>query len=119
MVRHIRILALSALVAALVGGGALVHAQGLGPGGSRGRGPGFGPGGPGALMALRGLDLTDAQQEQIRQRRQQNREQMRSLMERMRAAHDARRKAVEAIPFNESQVRSAMEDLADVEADLA
>jgi Spy/CpxP family protein refolding chaperone len=44
---------------------------------------------------------------------------MRALMDRMRAAQDARRQAVEAIPFNESQVRSAMKDVADVEADLA
>jgi Spy/CpxP family protein refolding chaperone len=68
---------------------------------------------------LRGLDLTDAQQEQVRQLSQQSREQMRALMERMRTAQEARRQAVEAIPFNESQVRAAMRDLAEIEADLA
>jgi Spy/CpxP family protein refolding chaperone len=118
MVRHFRILGVSALVAVLVGGGALVYAQGPLPGGPRGRGPG-GPGGPGAGLSLRALDLTDAQQEQVRQLTQQNREQMRSLLDRMRAAQEARRQAVEAVPFNESQVRSAMKDLADVETDLA
>jgi Spy/CpxP family protein refolding chaperone len=119
MVRHFRILGVSALVAALVVGGALVYAQGPLPGGPRGRGLGMGPGGPAAGLALRALDLTDAQQEQVRQLTQQNREQMRALMDRMRAAQDARRQAVEAIPFNEPQVRSAMKELAEVEADLA
>jgi Spy/CpxP family protein refolding chaperone len=117
MVRHFRILGVTALVAALAGG-TLTYAQDPAPGGPRGRGPG-GPGGPQAGLALRQLDLTDAQQEQVRQLTQQNREQMRSLLDRMRAAQDARRKAVESLPFNESQVRSAMKDLADVEADLA
>ena len=41
--------------------------QGRGPGGLRGMGPGGpGPGGPGAMPMLRGLDLSDAQREQIR-----------------------------------------------------
>ena len=117
MVRHFRILGVSALVAALVSGGALLYAQGPEPGGPRGRGPGFG--GPGAGLSLRALDLTDAQQEQVRQLTQQNREQMRSLMDRMRVAQEARREAVEAVPFNESQVRAAMKDVAEAEADLA
>jgi Spy/CpxP family protein refolding chaperone len=119
MVRHFRVLGFSALVAALVSGGGLAYAQGPPPDGPRGRGPGIGPGGPGAGLSLRALDLTDAQQEQVRQLTQQNREQMRAFMDRMRAAQEARRQAVEAIPFNESQVRTAMKDLADVEADLA
>ena len=115
MVRHFRFLGLSAIVAALVIGGAFAYAQGPQPG-LRGRGAGFGPG---AGLALRGLDLTEAQQEQVRQLSQQNREQLRPLMDRVRAAQEARRQAVEAIPFNEAQVRAAMKDLADVEADLA
>jgi Spy/CpxP family protein refolding chaperone len=116
MVRHFRFLGLGALVAALVAGGGLAYAQGPQPG-LRGRGPGgFGPG---AGLALRGLDLTEAQQEQVRQLSQQSREQTRGLLDRMRAAQEARRQAVEAVPFNESQVRAAMRDLADVEADLA
>jgi Spy/CpxP family protein refolding chaperone len=119
MVRDFRFLGLSALVAAVVTGGALVYAQDPGPGGLRGRGPGFGPGRPLAGLALRGLDLTDAQQEQVRQLSRQSREQMRALMDRMRAAQEARRQAVEAIPFNESQVRAAMKELAEIEADLA
>jgi Spy/CpxP family protein refolding chaperone len=116
MVRRFHFLSLIALIVALIAGGALVHAQGPQDGGPRGRGPGFGPG---AGLALRSLDLTEAQQEQVRQLTQQNRDQMRALMDRMRAAQDARRQAVEATPFNESQVREAMKDVAEVEADLA
>ena len=119
MVRRFHLLHVIALVIGLLAGGALAYAQGPEPGGPRGRGPGAGPGGPGGGLALRGLNLTDAQQEQVRQLTQQNREQMRGLIDRMRTAQDARRRAVEAIPFNESQVRTAMKDLADVEADLA
>jgi Spy/CpxP family protein refolding chaperone len=119
MFRRSHVLSLIVLVAGLLAGGALAFAQGPPDGGPRGRGPGFGPGGPGAGLSLRALNLTDAQQEQVRQLTQQNREQMRALMDRMRTAQDARRKAVEAVPFNESQVRAAMKDVADVEADLA
>ena len=119
MIRHFRVLGVSAVVAALVGGGAFAYAQGPGPGGPRGGGPGFGLRAPQAGLSLRALDLTDAQQEQVRQLTQQNREQMRALMDRMRAAQESRRAAIEAFPFNEAQVRSAMQELADVEADLA
>jgi Spy/CpxP family protein refolding chaperone len=123
MFRDHRFFGLIALVAALATGGALAHAQAPPGGGLRGRGPGigpgFGPGGPPAGLILRNLDLTDAQQEQVRELTQQNREQIRGLMDRMRAAQDARREAVEVVPFNESLIRSAMRDLADVEADLA
>jgi len=119
MVRHFRFVGVTALVAMLAGG-EFAYAQDPAPAGPRGRGPGFGGrGGPQAGLALRQLDLTEAQREQVRQLMQQNREQMRSLLDRMRAAQDARRKAVEVVPFNESQVRAAMKDLADVEADLA
>lgn len=118
MYRYLRFLGFGALVAALVTVGAVAYAQGPGPGGFRGRGPAFGPL-PGVGLAIRGLDLTEAQREQIRQLTQQSREQMRGLVDRVRAAQDARRQAVEAIPFNESQIRSAMEALVEVEADLA
>jgi periplasmic protein CpxP/Spy len=114
MVRNFRFLTSSAVVAALIIGGAIAHAQGP-QAGFRGRGPGFG--GPGLM--LRGLDLTEAQREQVQQLSQQNREQLRGLMDRMRAAQEARRQAVETVPFNESEVRAAMETLAAIEADLA
>ena len=118
MVRYFRSLGVIAL-AALLAGGAVAYAQTAQGGGPRGRGFGVGPGGLGAGLSLRGLDLTEAQREQVRQLTQQSREQMRGLMDRVRTAQDARRKAVETVPFNESLVRAAMQDLAEVEADLA
>ena len=119
MLGYVRLLGLSAIVALLVTGGTLAYAQAPQGGGPRGRGPGFGIGGPAAGLALGALDLTDAQREQVRQLTQQNREQLRGLMDRMRTAQSARRQAVEAVPYNEAQIRTAMKDLAEVESDLA
>ena len=62
-----------ALVAVLVAG-SVAFAQGPAAGGRRGGGPGFG--GPG--VELRGLDLTDAQRDQIRDIVQRYQQQMRS-----------------------------------------
>ena len=69
MVRHSRSLAAAALVASVVVGGVVVSAQR----------PGFGPGQRRAQagLALRGLDLTEAQREQVRQLTEQSREQTR------------------------------------------
>ena len=119
MVRRFVIFTLNALVilAALGGtvlGGTVVAAQGPGPGGPRGRGPG----GPRAGLALRALDLTDAQREQVRQLTQQHR-QTRALVERAKAGREAQRQAVEAIPFSEEQIRAAMQALAEAQAELA
>jgi Spy/CpxP family protein refolding chaperone len=116
MVRRSRFVTVGALMAVLAGG-ALTYAQGPGP---RGRGPGFGPEmRPGIGLRLGGLDLTEAQQQQIRQLREQHREQIRPLVERLREAHQARAAAMTANTFNEGEVRAAMQQLAVVEADLA
>ena len=117
MARRFYISSLAALVTLVVWGGAFVFAQG--PGGARGRGPGFGPGGPQPGLALRTLDLTDAQREQVRQLTQQHREQTRTLVERAEAAREAQRQAMAATPFSESQVRAAMQALAEAQTDLA
>jgi len=110
MVRHSRSFAAAALVASVAIGGAVVSAQR----------PGAGPGRGGqAGLALRALDLTEAQREQVRQLTQQHREQTRPLLDRARAAQESRRQALEAIPFNESQIRTASEALAEIETDLA
>ena len=104
MVRHSRSLAAAALVASVVVGGVVVSAQR----------PGFGPGQRRAQagLALRALDLTEAQREQVRQLTEQSREQTRTLLDRLQTAQEARRKAVEAIPFSESQIRTAAQALA-------
>ena len=86
-----------ALLAGTVLGSTVMAAQGPGPGGMRGRGPGgpgAGPGGRGAGIALRALDLTEAQREQMRQLTEQHREQTRTLAERVRAAAEAQREAM-------------------------
>lgn len=106
----------------------LAFAQG--PRGGPGRGPGgpggFGMGGPGGPFGLGGpglglgvADLTDAQEQQVRDIRMRNREAMEATAERLRVAHDAQRKAMETLPVDEGQIRAAAQAVADVEADAA
>jgi protein CpxP len=112
--KRFRSLTLTAVLAVLLAGA--VYAQGPGPGG-RGRGPnGFGPG-PG--LPLRALNLTDAQQQQIRTMTQQNREQNRAVFQRMRTAMEAQQKAVATIPLNEALIRSTTQDLAEAQTEVA
>lgn len=130
MNRFKSVVAGAVVVAALASGAAAVFAQG-----PRGGGPG-GPGGPGirggrdggpglplgglpATPALAALNLTDAQEQQIRDIRQQEREGMRELQTRLRAASQAHRQAVESVPVNEGLIRQTIEALADVQAEVA
>jgi protein CpxP len=102
--------------------------QGAGPGAGRGRGfggPGnlnghrgaLGLGGP--LFNLRGLDLSDAQRQQVQEIRQRSREATEALRERMRQAVQAERGAIEALPVDETRIRAASQALAEVSADVA
>jgi protein CpxP len=118
MFRRFHIFTLSALVV-IAAGGAMASAQGAGPGGPRGGGPGIGRGGPGGGLPLRELGLTDAQRDQVQQLTQQHREQTRALFERARAARQAQRQAMDAVPFNEQQIRAAMQAVAEAETELA
>jgi Spy/CpxP family protein refolding chaperone len=70
-------------------------------------------------LPLRELNLTEAQQQQIRDVEQSHRDANRQLQERLRAAENAQRKAIETEPVNEGLIRSASQALADVEADAA
>lgn len=110
MVRHSRRFAAAALVTSVALGGVVVAAQA--PGARAGRA------GVAAGLGLRALDLTEAQREQVQQLSQQFREQAQPLRARVRAAEETRRQALEAIPFNEQQIRSAAQTLAEAEADL-
>lgn len=112
-----RALTLTAVLASVLAAGA-VYAQGPGPG--RGRGPG-GPGGfgPGGGLPVRELNLSDAQKEQFRTLAEQNREQGRAAMQRLRTAMLAQRKAVDTIPVNEQLIRSTTQELADAQTDVA
>lgn len=111
----------AAAIAAMLAGGATAFAQGPGPrrGGPGGPG-GFGrPGGAGIDLPLRDLNLTDAQQQQVKAIREKHRTEAQDIGERLRTALDAQRKAMETEPVNDSLIRQAIQQVADVQADLA
>ncbi len=90
-----------------------------GPGGRGMRGPG-GPGGPGGVIqGLRGLDLADAQREQVKATMDAHKAEVEAQFSRSRAARKTLHGAVTAGTFDESAVRQASADLATVEADGA
>jgi protein CpxP len=113
MVRRTKVIAVSALALLIAGGSAMVFAQGPGPRGPRG-GAGFGFG-----LPLRELSLTDAQRTQVQQLVQKHREATRTLMANAQKARAAQRQAMDAVPINESAIRTAAAAVAEVEADLA
>ncbi len=109
------------LVAGLLAGGA-AFAQGPGgrPGGPGGRGGRGGIGAPGDLgLPLAQLNLTDSQRQQIRDLTQQRRQGGEQVQERLRAAMDARRAAIEASPVNEGAIRATSADLVAAETEAA
>jgi len=118
MSRRIHFLAPMALVA-LLSSSVVLFAQGPGPGAPRGRGGELAPGGPVAQLPLRELNLTDSQRQQVRQLTEQFREQTRALMEQLRTAEQARREAMEDTRVDEGRIRSAMQQLAQVQTELA
>jgi protein CpxP len=103
--------ALAALFAASV-----ASAQGPRDGGRGGRGT-FAPGRLG--LPLGELNLSDAQREQIRGIRERNREQMRTLTNRLNTAAEKQREAIEAIPVNETAITSATQDMTQAQVDVA
>jgi protein CpxP len=113
MTRFRSLTAAVAVVALLAGG--LVYAQG-----PRGGRPG-GPGGRGPLagLPLRELQLTDAQQEQVRQIRSRHETQMREAMTKLETARRAQQKAVETVPADEAQITSLTQDMVQAEVDVA
>lgn len=117
--KSLRIMGAAALVAALTVSGA-AYAQGPdGPGrGGRGFGGPGGPGGPGGLP-LRGLNLTEAQQEQVKAIRERHAADLRTAQERLRKAMDAQRKVVETVPVNEGLIRTTTQELADAQTEAA
>jgi Spy/CpxP family protein refolding chaperone len=95
--------ALMALLATSV-----VWAQGPGGGGPFGGGGGRGRMGPG--LALQALNLTDAQRAQVREK---------ALSQRLRAAADKQRQAIETLPVNETLITSATQDMTQAQVDVA
>lgn len=115
--------AAGAAIAALLAGGATAFAQAPEQGQRRGR-----PGGPGAFgraagagadLPLRELNLSDAQQQQVKAIRDRHRDESQQLGQRLRAALEEQRKAVETEPVNDSLIRQATQQLSDVQADVA
>jgi protein CpxP len=119
-----RALTITAALTALLAGGA-AFAQGPGFSGRRGGGPGlqggFGvPGGRGGGgLPIRELNLSETQQQQIRDLTQQYREQSRAAAEQLRTAMEAQRKAVETLPVNEGLIRSTTQALVEAQTELA
>lgn len=113
---------IAAVVAVAVAAGVAVGAQG--PGGPGPRGPrggplGGGPGGPLPVDILRGLDLSDAQREQVRSIADGQREALQQIATRLREAHQGLRAAVEADTVDEAAIRSASGNVAAAMADEA
>ena len=77
------------------------------------------PGGPGGGLPLRELNLTETQQQQIRDVTQQYRDQNRQVAEQLRAAMDAQRKAVQTLPVNEGLIRSTTQALVEAQTEMA
>lgn len=119
-----RTLTAGVLVASLLATGAAfaqAPAGGPGRGGPGGRGARFGgPGGPGELgLPLGQLNLSDAQRQQIRDLAQKRAQDGDAVQARLRAALEARRQAMEAVPVNEGAIRSTTADLVAAETDVA
>ena len=97
---------------------AAAFAQGPRGGAGRRGGPdGFGPGALG--MPLRQLNLTEAQQTQLQQIREQHRDEMQSAMQKLAAARDVQRAAIEKVPADEAKITSLTQDMTQAEVDVA
>lgn len=107
-------------VALLAGTGvAVVAAREQGPGGPGGMmGRRGGPGG-GIVPGLRGLDLTDAQREQVKATMDAHKATFDAQRDKLVAAHKALNEAVTVGTFDEATVRQKAADLAVIEADGA
>jgi periplasmic protein CpxP/Spy len=88
--------------------------RGGGPFGGRGGRGAFGPG-----LALNELNLSDAQKEQVREIRERNRDQTQQVMQRLNAAAQKQRQAIETLPVNETLITSATQDMTAAQVDLA
>lgn len=85
-----------------------------GPRGPFGHGP-HGPRGPGGFGPLAGLNLTEAQKEQIKQIHEGFAEQTKALRDQMRTLHESQK---DPMSFDEAAVRSAAEARAKVQVEM-
>lgn len=103
------------------GMGPFDSAQGR-PGGPGGRGGRMGgPGGPMGMLPMlaRELNITDAQQAQIKSIADSHRDEWKALGDRARTAHEALQQAVTADAVDEGLIRQRSAEVAAVEADMA
>ena len=113
---RIKTIAAALLVGALVTAPAIAQGPRAGGPGRAGRlgGPGAGLG-----IALGSVNLTQAQQDLIKDIRERGRQELQSLQQRLRTAEEARQDAIRTVPLNEGLIRSTTLALADVQADVA
>jgi Spy/CpxP family protein refolding chaperone len=104
------------LVAGIIAGGSVL-AQGPRGGGAGRAGRGGGAGLLGGL-SIASLNLTQAQQDLVRDLRQRGREEVRPLEATMREAQAAQRKAIDAVPFNEALIRATTQALVEAQAEI-
>lgn len=122
-----RILIAAGLVAALAGGSVIAIAQspqatpGVQAGAAEGGGPGRGlrRGGPGGDLELRGVDLTDAQRQQVRSIIESHKDETQEVRTKLREAHRAFAEAVRAETVNEADIRARSTAVATAMADEA
>ncbi len=120
-----RMVVAAVLVAALAGGHALAGAQAprVGPGmrGEPGHGGFHGPlrGGPAGDLGLRGIELTDAQREQVRSIMEAHREEFADVRTELGEAHRAFAAATRGGAVDEAAIRTQSTAVANAMADEA
>lgn len=121
-VRRITAYALVLIGVAVAAVAVMEARQPFGPRGPR-MGQGRGPGGMGPFMemgrGLRGLEVSDAQRDQIRALMQGHQAEFEALRERAFTAHRALQAAITAETVNEATIRQASAAVAVVDADEA
>lgn len=91
-----------------------------GRGGMRGHGGMRGPMGARTLgLLVRGLELTDAQREQVRGIVSARQADFKAIGDRLRAAHLAQRQAMTRVPVDENEIRARVSEASAAEADFA
>jgi Spy/CpxP family protein refolding chaperone len=65
------------------------------------------------------LNLSDAQRQQVRDIMQRHRDENRQMADRLRAAMEAQRKAVETVPADEASIRATSQALAEAQTGMA
>ena len=124
-VKRMALTVAAGLIAIGVSAGAYVHAQdqNTNPPPPPFRGRGMGPGGPGGPMGmmpmLRGLGLTDSQQDQIKAIAASHKAEWKALADRGRTAHLALAAAISADAVDEAVIRQKSAEASAIDADAA